>query len=73
VVDANSNDLTSLAAISRKLQSLFALASNKLKIIPEELLNLRIVFFALLQLMAQIKAQGSDSGEAHIRSRWSRC
>ncbi|KAI2507140.1 lipase [Fragilaria crotonensis] len=59
-----NDDLTSLAAVATKLQSLSVLASDKLKIAQEERSDLQIAFLVLLQLVAQIKAQSAEVRDA---------
>jgi hypothetical protein len=59
-----NDDLTSLAAVASKLQSLSVLASDKLKIAQEERSDLQIAFLVLLQLVAQIKAQSAEVRDA---------
>jgi Lipase (class 3) len=59
--DHNHNDLTSIFAVTAKMQSLFNLASSKLRSASQDDNgNIPLAFFVLLQLMSQIKANRAE-------------
>jgi hypothetical protein len=59
--DHNHNDLTSIYAVTVKLQSLFTLASNKLSSLSQDDQgNIPLAFLVLLQLMSQIKSNCAE-------------
>ena len=66
-VTFENDDLTSLTALGAKLQSLSALASDKLKLAQDERSDLKLAFLVLLQLVTQIKARSAQVRDANYQ------